>query len=165
LPPGAALVLRDNGLGSAAFGADPDGVIGYVSSVLGKPTVDSGWIDPLSQGSCPGTELRTVSFGDLALSFSDESTVASGRRHFFSYSYGPAFGAAISPGGLATEAGLSVGTTVAQMKGTYPTATINPGDDTSPPTFAVSPGLTGLLTGITDTDTVSELQGGFGCGE
>jgi hypothetical protein len=165
VPAGSALVLRDNGLGSAAFGADPDGVIDYVSSIVGKPTVDSGWIDPLSLGACPGTEIRTVTYGDLQLFFSDESTVASGRRHFFSYVYGPPFGATINPAGLATDAGISVGSAVLELRNTYPAAEVFPGDATSPATFSITAGLTGLLTAAEDTGTITEVQGGFGCGE
>ena len=92
VPAGAALVLRTNGVGDAAFGADADEVVAYVNSILGAPTADSGWADPFSTfGVCPGTEVRGVTWGDLTLLFSDESVVASGRRHFFTYSYGPAF--------------------------------------------------------------------------
>src|SRR4051812_21944973 len=73
LAPGAELVLRANGLGDAAFGVDPDGTVAYVSSIIGKPTVDTGWVDPLSVGACPGTELRQVTWNDLVLQFTDQS--------------------------------------------------------------------------------------------
>lgn len=165
IPPGAALVLRDNGLGSAAFGADPDGVIDYITSIVGRPTADSSWIDPLSLGACPGTEIRTVTYGDLQLFFSDESTVASGRRHFFSYVYGPPFGVTINPAGLATDAGISVGSAVLELRNTYPTAEVFPGDATSPATFSITAGLAGLLSSADDTGAITEVQGGFGCGE
>jgi hypothetical protein len=158
-------VLRPNGLGDAAFGAEPDGVIAYVSSIIGAPTVDSGWIDPLSVGACPGTEMRQLVWGDLTLQFSDQSSITSGRRHFFSYVYGPAFGAAIAPAGLKTDAGIGVGSTVAELMGTYPSAVINPGDDFGGPNFFINDGLAGFLTGITPTDTVTSVLGGQGCGE
>ena len=159
-------MLRANGLGDAAFGAEPDGVVAYVSAIIGAPTVDTGWIDPLSVGACPGTELRQVSWGDLVLQFSDVSSVTSGRRHFFSYSYGPAFvPGAIAPAGLKTEAGIGVGSTVADLSGTYPTAVINPGTDLGGPNFLINDGLAGFLTGITPTDTVTSVLGGQGCGE
>jgi hypothetical protein len=83
------LVLRPNGLGDAAFGVDPDGTVAYISSIIGKPTVDTGWVDPLSVGACPGTELRQVTWNDLVLLFTDQSPFATGRRHFFAYTYGP----------------------------------------------------------------------------
>jgi cell wall-associated NlpC family hydrolase len=165
LPPGSALVLRDNGLGNAAFGADPDGVIDFVTGYIGKPTVDSGWVDPLSLGSCPGTEVRTVSWGDLDLYFGDESKVVVGRPHFFAYSYGPPFGATIEPAGLLTAGGIGVGSTVAQLKAAYPAVTINPSDATAPASFMISPALTGQLTGVDDASTVTAVSGGFGCGE
>jgi hypothetical protein len=163
--PGAELVLRPNGLGDAAFGADPDGVIAYVSSIIGAFTVDSGWVDPLSVGACQGTELRQVTWGDLTLQFSDESSVTTGRRHFFSYLYGPTFGPQIAPAGLKTEAGIGVGSTVAELTGTYPSAVVNPGDDFGGPNFFINDGLVGFLTGVNPTDTVNSVLGGQGCGE
>jgi hypothetical protein len=158
-------VLRNNGLGSAAFGADPDGVIAYVSSIIGPLTVDTGWVDPLSVGACPGTEMRQVSWGDLALQFGDVSNVTSGRRHFFSYVYGPSFGANIAPAGLKTDAGIGVGSTVAELTATYPSAVVDDSDPIGGPHFDLSDGVTGFLTGITPTDTVTSVLGGTGCGE
>ncbi|MCU1502063.1 MAG: hypothetical protein JWM12_1417 [Ilumatobacteraceae bacterium] len=165
LPAGRALVLRDNGLGNAAFGADPDGVIDFVAGYLGPPTVDSGWMDPLSLGSCPGTEVRTVSWGDLDLYFGDESQVVVGRRHFFAYSYGPAFAATINPAGPATDAGIGIGSTVAQLKAADPGVVIHPAEATAPASFEISPALTGQLSGIDDSAAVTAVSGGFGCGE
>ena len=165
LPPGAELVLRINGLGDAAFGADPEGVIAYVSSIIGAATVDTGWVDPLSVGACPGTEFRQVFWADLVLQFSDDSIVTSGRRHFFSYVYGPSFvEGAIAPAGLKTDAGIGVGSTVAELTGTYPTVVINPGDDFGGPNFFLNDGFAGFLTGVNPTDTVTSVLGGQGCG-
>ncbi len=158
-------MLRHNALGDAAFGAEPEGVVAYVSAIIGAPTVDTGWVDPLSVGACPGTEFRQVFWGDLVLQFSDQSSVTSGRRHFFSYVYGPAFGAAIAPAGLKTEAGIGVGSTVAELSATYPDAVISPGSDLGGPNFQLPDGLAGFLTGVTPTDTVTSVLGGQGCGE
>lgn len=162
---GAALVLRDNSLGNAAFGADPDTVIAIVTGVIGPPTLDSGWMDPLSLGSCPGTEVRTVTWGDLVLLFSDESRVVSGRPHLFAYTYGPAAAGAVEPGGLQTDVGVGIGTTVAQLRLAYPNVAITAADATAPAGFEASPALTGLLTSDQDTGVVTEVSGGFGCGE
>jgi hypothetical protein len=164
LSPGAELVLRNNGLGSAAFGADPDGVIAYVSSIIGPLTVDTNWVNPQSFGACLGTEMRQVSWGDLTLQFSDISNVTSGRRHFFWYDYGPSFGATIAPAGLKTDAGIGVGSTVAELQATYPSAVV--GDDPiGGPNFTINDGLAGFLTGVNPTDTVISVLGGTGCGE
>lgn len=157
--------MRANGLGDAAFGADPEGVIAYVSAIIGALTVDSDWVDPLSVGSCPGTEFRQVIWGDLVLQFSDTSNVTSGRRHFFSFVYGPPLGAEIVPAGLKTDAGVGVGSTVAELTGTYPGVIINPGDDFGGPNFRVNDNLAGFLTGVNPTDTVTSVLGGQGCGE
>lgn len=165
LAPGAELVLRTNGLGDAAFGVDPDGAVAYVSGIIGAPTVDTGWVDPLSVGACPGTEFRRVYWGDLLLQFSDQSSVTTGRRHFFSYVYGPSFGPQITPAGLKTDAGIGVGSTVAELQGTYPTVVVNPGDDFGGPNFFINGGLAGFLSGVNPTDTVISVLGGQGCGE
>ena len=165
LAPGAELVLRANGIGDAAFGVDPDGAVAYVSGIIGPPTVDTGWVDPLSVGACPGTEFRQVYWGDLLLQFSDQSSVTSGRRHFFSYVYGPSFGPKITPAGLKTDAGIGVGSTVADLQGTYPGVVINPGDEIGGPNFFINGGLAGFLTGVNPTDTVISVLGGQGCGE
>jgi hypothetical protein len=159
------LVLRTNGLGDAAFGADPDGVVAYVSSIIGPATVDSGWVDPLAVGQCPGTELRQVMWADLTLFFSDSSNVTTGRRHFFSYQYGASLGASIVPAGLKTDAGIGVGSTVADLTGTYPTVAVKPADAFGGANFTINDGLVGFLTGVNPTDTVTSILGGQGCGE
>jgi len=158
-------VLRPNGIGDAAFGVDPDGTVAYVSSIIGKPTVDTGWVDPLSVGACPGTELRQVTWNDLVLLFSDESPFASGRRNFFAYTYGPSFTGQINPAGLKTDAGIGIGSTVAELQATYPGVVINPADSFGGPNFLINDGLYGFLSGVDPTDTVTSILGGQGCGE
>ncbi|MEX0846768.1 MAG: hypothetical protein WD023_03235 [Ilumatobacteraceae bacterium] len=165
IPAAAALVLRDNGLGDALFGTEADEVVRYVQAVLGPPTADSGWADPFSAfGVCPGTEVRGVTWGDLTLLFSDVSTVATGRRHFFNYVYGPAFGVSIQPEGMRTDTGIGIGSTVADVKAVFPTVMIFP-PDIADAYFVVSENLSGFLTGTTDDDTVRSVIGGIGCGE
>ena len=166
VPPGAQLVLGQDRLGTAMFGVEPEAVISYVTAVLGPPTADSGWADPNSAfGVCPGTEVRGVTWGDLLLLFSDESGVASGRRHFFSYTLGPPFGASITPAGMATPEGIAVGSTVADLKSAFPGVYVYGGDDVFGPYFVVNENLTGFLTGDTDADTVQSVIGGVTCGE
>ena len=166
MPKGAALVLRETGLGDAVFGADPDEVIAYVRAILGAPTADSGWADPLSTfGVCPGTEVRGVTWGDLTLLFTDESIVTSGRQHFFTYTYGPAFSASIDPDGLTTPNGITVGSSVADLKAAFPGIVVYPGDDIVDASFYVNDNLTGFLTGTSDTDAIETIFGGVPCGE
>ena len=166
VPPAAQLVLGQDRLGTAMFGVEPEAVVSYVTAILGPPTADSGWADPNSAfGVCPGTEVRGVTWGDLLLLFSDESGVASGRRHFFSYTLGPAFGASITPAGMATPEGIAVGSTVAALKSAYPGVYVYGGDDVFGPYYVVSENLSGFLTGAADTDTVQSVIGGVTCGE
>jgi hypothetical protein len=166
-PAGAELVLAPNGLGAALFGANPDSVITYVRSILGDPSDDSDWVDPSSIGApCPGSEVRFVEWASLSLFFTDESPSASGSRHFASYTYGPpGAGDAIEPAGLRTSGGVTVGSSVLELQIGHPSAVINPEDELSGPSFQISEGLFGFLTGIGDSDAVISFVGGFGCGE
>ena len=104
-------------------------------------------------------------WGDLCCYFGDESTVVSGRQHFFAYSYGPPAAAAVTPAGLSIDGGGTVGTTVAALRAAHPAVQVFPAD---PPRRRASPSPTvspGSSPGTTDTDTVTKVQGGIGCGE
>ena len=166
IPAVKGLGLSAQGLGDALFGADADSVVDYVGTILGAPTSDSGWVDPLAIGAaCPGTQVRFVDWNDLALFFTDESPAASGLRHFAAYTYGPAFAPTINPFGLVTDAGVGVGTSVEFLRAAYPSALVNSGDEVSGPSFYIEDGLSGFLTGSANSDTIISFVGGFGCGE
>lgn len=167
VPVGAAISLRSDGVGDALFGAEPESVIDYINGLLGAPTSDSGWVSA-PERTCPGTEVRSLSWGDLSLLFGDQSTVSGGRRHFFNWSYGPArAGAIIVPAGMTTAAPgrIRVGSTVAQLRAAYPTAIISAGDEIVGPSATISDGLIAFLSNPTSSGVVISLVGGFGCGE
>lgn len=161
------LGLSAAGLGDALFGADADQTIEYVTAILGAPTTDSGWQDPLVIGAaCPGTKVRFVDWHDLSLFFTDESPAASGTPHFASYTYGPSVnGAVIDPFGLTTDKGVGIGATVEFLRASYPKVKVDAGDEISGPNFYIQDGLTGFLTGAANADTIISFVGGFGCGE
>jgi hypothetical protein len=159
-----ALVLSGEGIGTAGFGAEPDGVISYLGSYLGEPTNDTGWVDPLTIGICSGTELRRVSWGVLTLLFGDVSSVVQGRRHFFGYTYGDQAEIGAAPAGLTTSRGVMIGSRVVDVKAAYPAAQILPEDDFTPPFFIVNDSLRGFLTGVDDDATVTAIIGGDDCG-
>jgi hypothetical protein len=163
-PAVADLVLSGDGIGTAGFGAEPDGVIAYISSYLGQPSNDSGWIDPLSVGLCSGDELRRVSWGVLTLLFGDVSSVLQGRRHFFGYTYGDQAEIGAPPVGLATSRGVAIGSRVVDVRAAYPAAEVFPEDDFTPPFFFVNDSLRGFLTGTDDGATVTAVIGGDDCG-
>ena len=160
----SALVLSGAGIGATPFGTPPDEVIDYVTSFLGPPTRDTDWIDPLSIGVCPGTEVRIVSWEALELSFGDQSAFGSGARHFTSYSYGVDGQVGVGPEGLLTTNGIGLGSSVADLRNAYPDVTLFPEDDFSGPNFFVNESLRGYLTGTDDDSAVTVVIGGDGCG-
>jgi hypothetical protein len=160
-------VLTGDGVGSAAFGAEPDAVIEYVTSILGGNTADTGWVDPFSFAACDGTIARRVDWGVLSLLFTDQSPVANGRRHFIGYEYGRVGQIGDEPVGLRTPGGVTLGSRVVDVLAEFPEAAVNPGDPEVgfPDNFYVSNLFYGLLTGVTLDDYVTVLFGGYGCGE
>ncbi|MEN9804061.1 MAG: hypothetical protein RIS41_908 [Actinomycetota bacterium] len=162
---GAELFLRSDGLGTIRFGVEPDGVVDYVSSLLGDPDSDTGYIDSLSEfGTCPGTEVRGVRWGDLLLLFGDESDFDSGRRHFYQWQFGPQTESPLRPNGPLTDGGIGLGATVADIRAVYPDVQIFD-DDIFGPGFEIEPLLWGTLTDDADSGRVIALVGGTPCGE
>ncbi len=160
------LVLSGEGVGSALFGTDPDAVIGYVSSILGGNTGDSGWVAPDTFGFCPGSEVRRVDWGVLSLLFGDASDIATGRRHFLAWEYGLIGSVGDEPVGLRTAGGVTLASRVVDVLGEFPEATLIPGDESLelPDQFYVDDSFSGWLSGIGEDDFVSVLFGGLRCG-
>ena len=162
----AELILTAGGLGEAAFGSEPDAVISYVSSILGSPTEDSDWTTP-ETFLCAGKVIREVNWGVLSLVFGDESSSASGRPHFMSYTYGLIDRLGDEPQGLVTSEGLTISNTVATLLDRTD-ARLDEGDEELeiPPSFFYDREpfpVTGLLTGTSDEDVVLVILGGSGC--
>lgn len=162
----AELILTAGGLGEAAFGSEPDAVISYVSSILGSPTEDSDWTAP-ETFLCAGTVIREVNWGVLSLVFGDESSSASGRPHFMSYTYGLIDRLGNEPQGLVTSEGLTISNTVATLLDRTD-ARLDEGDEELeiPPSFFYDREpfpVTGLLTGTSNEDVVLVILGGSGC--
>ena len=160
------LVLRGDGIGSARFGAAPDDVIDYVTSILGGNTGDTGWVDPFTFAICEGDVARRVDWGVLSLLFSDFSDVAIGRRHFMGYEYGRLGELGDEPVGLQTPGGTGLGSRIVDLLADFPDATVNPGEEgiDIPPNFYVSDNFYGLVTGVEAEDLVTVIFGGYGCG-
>ncbi|MFP5489713.1 MAG: hypothetical protein ACLGHQ_15580 [Acidimicrobiia bacterium] len=165
------LLLRTDGLGSARFGAEPEGVIDYVTSILGGSTADTGWVDPFTFADCGfgglATVARRVDWGVMSLLFSDASMYATERRHFIGYEYGRVGQIGEEPQGLRTPGGVTLGSRVVDLLAEFPEASINPGEEDLgiPDNFYVSDVFYGLLTGTTTEDVVTVVFGGNGCGE
>jgi hypothetical protein len=160
------LNLRGDGLGTATFGAEPEGVVAYVSAFLGSPTRDSGWIAPDSFALCPGDEIRRIEWGVLRLSFGDVSDFGVGRRHFYGWEYGLDGQLGDEPQGLRTVGGTTLGTRVLDLRAEFPDVFVQEGDEgLFPPSWYVSDYFNGYLTGVTDDDIVTVMLGGYFCGE
>ncbi len=126
--------LSWTGLGDAVFGADASTSFDYFSRAFGPPTYDSGWeatgYDPTSQDDqCQSPFMRVVLWSNLTIVFAEfdpATQLISPRRTFVMYSYNSA-----EPGdaelGLATDRGLRLGSTTAQVRALYPSATIGNG--------------------------------------
>lgn len=165
------LLLRGDGLGSARFGAEPDGVIDYVTSILGGNTGDTGWVDPFTFADCgaggAATVARRVDWGVLSLLFSDGSSYAIGRRHFIGFEYGRVGQIGDEPQGLRTPGGVTLGSRVVDLLAEFPEASVNEGeaDLAIPDNFYVSDVFYGILTGTAADDVVTVIFGGYGCAE
>ena len=156
-------MLESIGLGVATFGEPADTVVAALTTLLGEPTEDTGFVDPFLIGTCATNELRRVSWDSLAVLFGDNGTP--GSRQFFSYAYGDVTDLAAEPIGLFTPAGIGIGATVTDLRAAYPVVQIAAGEEGLFETsFFVDETLAGLLTGPADTDLVTVIFGGPFCG-
>ena len=97
-----------------------------------------------------------MTWGDLQLEFGDVSDVAEGRPHFYAYYYGKEGSSTATPGGLETNEGISVGSTVAQLLQAYPGVQLLSGNEFMNDSFSVNDNLSGRLSGLTDVDVVAD---------
>jgi hypothetical protein len=160
------ILFLPTGLGVVTFGMDPDDTVAAMALLLGPPTDDTGWVDSFANfGVCPGPNARRTSWGGLHLLFTDDGPFVGGGPQFFSYSY---LGGEPGPTPGPPES-VDAGNSVDQVLAIWPGAELNPGDEFFGASFRVDLGggeqLYGRLTGITGTDTVTEIYGGYGCGE
>jgi len=161
-------VLSPNGFGGVDFGASPDETIAYVTSSLGAPTEDSGWIDSFSiYGTCPLPAVRGVHWGSLVALFTRAGTdfAAQDVEHFFSYYYASNLAPAI---GLGTAANIFIGSSRADLDSAY-AGSLEVVDDEfdtfwRADAFGMSQ-LYGFLSGPLPGDLVESINGGLGCGE
>ena len=162
-PVGGEFELSADGLGAVQFGADPEQTITFVTSVIGPPTSDTGWVDPFEIGPCGGTRIRQVNWNQLKLEFGDVSDVIQGRDHFYAYFYGVEGSSTPEPAGLTTAENIGAGSTVASLLAAYPGAQLRLGDEFIGPSFTINDNLLGRISGVSDTDVVEAFIGGRPC--
>ncbi len=162
--------LDTDGIGSGVlFGDPPNHVIRILTCLLGEPDRDSGWGDSFSVfGTCPGSEVRGVTWGPLTVLFGDGNTgfAPDGTRHFFNWTY-DSVGLPDTLELVFPETLVGLGSTVAEVHAAYPGAEFFDGEPEVglPPSFSTFDGIYGTFTGTGDADTVRFLSGGPGCGE
>ena len=87
-------------------------------------------------------------------------------RQFFTYVLRQrGRGRAHSRPACVTPEGIGLGASVADLRAAYPGVVINPGEEgLIEPSFFVDDNLRGIVTGDTDTDSVTVIFGGPFCG-
>lgn len=162
-PVGGEFVLGADGLGAVPFGADPEQTIAFVTSIIGAPTMDTGWLDPFEIGPCGGDRIRQVSWNQLQLEFGDVSNVTEGQDHFYSFFYGVEGSSTPQPPGLKTAEKIGAGSSVAELIAAYSGVMLIEGDEFLGPSFTVNDNLAGRLSGVADDDVVEAIIGGRPC--
>jgi hypothetical protein len=164
--------LTPQGIGEVRFGTDPDTTIAQLTELFGDPDEDSDWVDSFSVfGTCPGTEVRVVRWQSLQAFFTDGATEWSpeGIRHFFHYSQSVPVEPDAPVISITTEEEIRLGSTVAELEGAYGDDVIIVDDPVFGSTWQVDPPgadfIGGHLTGTTQEDVVTAINGGIGCGE
>lgn len=170
--PLVSLALGEDGLGDVLFGIPPDVAIGDISALYGEPDLDSDWIVSAANiyGSCPGEYMRAVGWGSLVTIFINDTGDPINER-FYTYTYGYDYSdnqGGVDPRGLGltTAAGIGIGSSVGELTDAYGSGVTIEGDavlDVWAFEIAGS-ALRGLVTGPTDSDTVTLLEIVPGCG-
>lgn len=177
-------MLTDEGIYAGStwvyFGYDDDDAIAAVSAVIGPPSDDSGWLDSVTDGwdqfgVCPSPRVRGVNWGEdgdvsLQLLFTDGDTDfwSGGVEHFYSFYY---FDSS-APSGLGTPEGIGIGSTLGDLQSVYAPSSITIEEAFFDPAVGFWAydlvgwtGLWGYATGLSDSDTITSINGGQGCGE
>lgn len=123
----AAIVLATDGLGVVSFGASAEGAIALLSDILGLPTQDTGYeTDTPCSGAHRSVTWQIEAPGAggvataLALHFTDDGRSAS---EFTDYSYWRSFPSEAprdARGLLETPEGITVGSSVTEVRAAYP---------------------------------------------
>lgn len=177
-PTARAVRLTGDGIDTSTevttFGQAFDEVQPVLVAALGEPTKDTGVVSSFSEyGTCPGSKLRGLEFGDGALRVLFGDAIGPG---ITMYQWSLAKPSADVPQasvlvGDVTTFAFGVGDSLAELRtGVQGGAELEvlPGDERVSPSFTLmdqSAGFFGFLTGTADTDTVTAVQAGEACGE
>jgi hypothetical protein len=185
--PGTTVVLRADGLGVAAFGADEAGAMRALQRRLGPPQERGSWTGATPFGTCPGP-VRAARWGRLYVLFTNGPTRydAAGRWHLFAWQVDAVRRTAVDPQYAGptpppsppplrgysprTAAGVGFGSTLAELRAAYGSRLrVWSGAPGNGYRFTVGQGaageLSGSLSGGTPREIVTRLVAGAVCGE
>ena len=170
---GDGVDLGDVGL--LLFGADVAEAEPQLVTALGPPTADSGEIESFSAyGTCPGTRLRALEYGDGALVLLFGDVIGPGLTLYQWSLTADGDPLEVPPAsalvGDTATLELRVGTPLGELRegAATDTLTVLEGDERLAPSFELadqSSGLRGMLAGTSDADAVTSVQAGEACGE
>lgn len=159
------LVLQANGLEVLTFGASPEAVIPRLTSMIGTPTKDTGWIksSEYSGPLCPGEKIRVVEWNRLRAYFGD---TVFGTQKFFQWEYVKTGTGTQSPI-IATEKGVTLDMTKAEVLALYAQAQFfsQPQNREYMHLVAYNNATHAYLGGMLEGGKVKQLNGGIQCGE
>ena len=158
---GEPFVLQGNGVDDAKFGDDLGVIRETFVAKHGEPDDDSGW--SAQQGPCDGlgTKVRTLTWGNLVLEFSNGPTEFGpvNSEHFISYYSDDEqeTKGVVGPDGL-----TMLDQTVASLRKRFPGATFAM-NEIAGPEYVLPNGIAGSLSGLTETDTSQTFRAGLIC--
>ena len=155
------ILLAADGIGAIKFGTDnAANVLKRLIEALGPPEKDQR----LPAGTACGATRRFVWANFQILVNEVISTSSAGKPGLAGWFLGPPTAAPLD---FKTEKGITVGSTVAQLKAAYGDQVVVAGRGEEGPGFTITaPGgiMLGLLTAATDAGKIKDIQAGNYCG-
>ena len=154
------IVLAADGVGAIKFGNNSANTIRLFMDALGQPEKNT----PLPAGTACGATRRLHWANFQVLVNEVTSASGAGKPGFAGWFLGPPTAAPLD---LKTEKGITVGSTVAQLKAAYGDDVTVAGRGEEGPGFTiVAPGgiMLGLLSAGTDAGKIKDIQAGNYCG-
>jgi hypothetical protein len=158
---GTAFVLQENGVDEVHFGDDLGSVRETLIARHGEPDDDSGWFDQQSPCDGLGTKVRTLTWGNLVLEFSNGPTRygPGDSEHLIAYYSADEQG---SGGIVGPDNAAILDQTVATLRQRFPGATfVN--SEIAGPEYHLPNNIAGSLTGLSDSDTSQTFRNGLVC--
>ena len=154
------IVLAADGVGAIKFGNNSANTIRRFMDALGEPEKNT----PLPAGTACGATRRLHWANFQVLVNEVTSASGAGKPGFTGWFLGPPTAAPLD---LKTEKGITVGSTVAELKAAYGDDLTVAGRGAEGPGFTITvPGgiMLGLLSAATDAGKIKDIQAGNYCG-